>query len=329
MQTLEFSIRKIIKCFSQERRPNLNKLLSRITCLILSVVVASSMSLPVFAAERDNMTASVTDPYTITSHYVEDLVTLSQEEIKALPIDSARDLFEEAFLVPSTSYSDEEVMLALEGLGFGLKFEQAMQEAKATTEYEPCVPIGSSFAQPNSITSGVSYSGGVGVAWVRDTTSGHSPLTLGEILSGTYTLEVDYITWDTAASVLTGSASYNAYSSLASQVAAGAGGAALAAYICSVLGISGGPATVVSTAVSIAVGWGWDWLSKIDRSRMKTCFDGMSKAKTQYMKVQFMWSSNMVNKFYSVVTKTSTISNPFPGTYGNWYKNKYGYLYSY
>lgn len=64
--------------------------------------------------------------------------------------------------------------------------------------------------------------GDVGVAWTRDTTSGHSPLTLNEVLFDTYTLEVDYITWDTAASIFAASASYSAFSDLTQQVLAGA-----------------------------------------------------------------------------------------------------------
>jgi hypothetical protein len=53
-------------------------------------------------------------------------------------------------------------------------------------------------------------------------------------------------------------------------------------------------------------------------------FDEMSTSKNQYMKVKFMWSSNMVNKIYSTVNRTTTISDPFPGTYGDWYRDKYG-----
>lgn len=108
-------------------------------------------------------------------------------------------------------------------------------------------------------------------------------------------------------------------------LATGATGAALGTCICKALDISGVPATVSSVAVGAVVGLGWNWLKKLDRSNMYNCFKKMNK--NQYLKVQFLWSSNVVNKCYSRVTKTSTIENPYPGTYGTWHKNKYGYLY--
>lgn len=291
------------------------KEIKRFVSLVLAFCMLTLTPLTALAAEER-------DPYTIEGQYVEELVQLSEEALEGLPIEQAEVLFEKAFSVPPNNYTEDEVRLGLDGLAFALKFQAAMDEIKKTVETEPSYP-----AATRSTTGSVSYSGNVGVAWIRDTTTGHSPLTLGEILSGTYTLEVDYITWDTAASILASSANYNAFEDLVSLVAAGATGTALSVYICSVLNLTGGPATVASVAVGAVVGLGWNWLSKIDRSNMYNCFTGMSS--NQYMKVQFMWSGNMVNKFYTTVSKGSTISNPFSGTYGDWYKDTFGYLYSY
>jgi|GEM_PF-5411600 len=100
---------------------------------------------------------------------------------------------------------------------------------------------------------------------------------------------------------------------------------AIGAYIASVLGLATAPATITGAIVGVAVGFGWDWMKSIDRSRMYNSFSSMGK--TQYLKVQFMWASNMVNKFYTAIAKGSYAPNPFLGTFGDWYGNKYGYLY--
>jgi hypothetical protein len=266
------------------------------------------------------------DPYSATGKYVQELVDLDNEQLKALPIEEADVLFEKAYSVQANDYTEDEIRRGLEGLAFALKFQKAMDEIKAAeTQQQSFMSV-----NPMSVKDGVSYSGDVGVAWTRDITSGHSPLTLSETLSGTYTLEVDYITWDTVATILAASASFDGYSDLKQQVAVGTSSSILSGIICSALGITGGPATVASIAVGAVVGLGWDWLKSIDRSRMYDSFKTMNKKdKNQYMKVEFMYSNRTVNKFYSIISKTSSISNPFPGMYGDWRKDKFGYLYSY
>lgn len=290
---------------------------------LISFVLISSMclslSLPALAAS-----SNAVDPYSVEGQYVQELVDLTKEEIDALPLAKAEGLFEQAFGVSAKNYSEDEIRLALDGLAFGLKFQVSMNAIKAAEDRVS----GNTGGSTRGTTSGKTYSGSVGVAWTRDTTSGNSPLTLGEILSGTYTLEVDYITWATAATILAASGSYNAFSDLALLVSQGATGATLAYYICTALGITGGPASIASVAVGVAVAWGWNWLNSINRTNMLNCFNNMEQT-GEYMKVQFMWSSNMVNKFYTTVSKTTTIPNPFPGTYGNWHTDTYGYLYGY
>ena len=296
------------------------KLFKKFLCLVLIGIFTLTSSLTAFATEVQNEI----DSYTIEGKYVKELVDLSADEIIELSLSDAKVLFEEAFIVPADNYTEDEIRLVLDGLAFGLKFQEYKEEARKAIESKST----NSF-ESFSTTDNTTYSGSIGVSWIRDTRSGKSPLTLGEILSGTYTLEVDYLTWDTASAILAASANYNAFQDLVELVLTGATGTALSAYICSVLGITGGPATVTSLAVGTAVGFGWNWIRSVDRSRMYNCFVDMNKSKNQYMKVQFMWSSNMVNRFYSTVSKTCTITNPFPGTYGDWNKDTYGYMYSY
>ena len=74
--------------------------MKKITALFLSLVMLFALSVPAFAAEPD-----VTyDPYSIDANYVQELVDLSQEEIAALPLDQAKELFEKAFSVSANDY---------------------------------------------------------------------------------------------------------------------------------------------------------------------------------------------------------------------------------
>lgn len=284
----------------------MNKILKRSICFILCLTMVLSTNLVAFAAEAEPI-----DPYTITGQYVEELVTYTEEEIVALPITEAEELFEEAFNVSANNFTEEEIRLALDGWAFALKYQSVINWARAA-----------------STTSDQKYYGSIGLAWVRDTTSSGTPLTLGEILSGCYTLEVDYISWDTAATLLAASSDYNVYEDLVTAVGAGATGSTLTTIICVALGITNPVATTIaSTVVGAAVGVGWNYLASLDRDRMHECFTQMGR--NDYMKVQFMWASNMVNKFYTVYTPSSNnFANPFPGTYGTWYTGKFGYLYN-
>ena len=145
----------------------MTKCFKKCLSLLLAIVLCMGTTNTAFAAEER-------DPYTIEGHYVEELVQLNEEELANLPLEQAETLFEEAFAVPADNYTEDEIRLGLDGLSFGLKFQLIMDEIKKTADTEPSYP-----AKTRSTTSSVSYSGDIGVAWVRDTTSGHSPLTLG------------------------------------------------------------------------------------------------------------------------------------------------------
>lgn len=250
------------------------------------------------------------DPYTIKGQYVQELIDLDDEELSALPFVEAAALFEKAFGVDARSFTEEEIRLGLEGLAFGLRVQELHDSIKSTAD---------------STTGKTIYTGSIGVAWVRDTKK--SPLTLGEILSGVYTLEVDWLTYQQATIILAASASYDFFSELRDGIITGVGSAVLTEIICAALGLSYLPATITSFAVGLVVGLGWNYLRKIDRARMYDCYTTMNN--TYMMKVQFMWASHKVNKIYTRVYRTVNIHNPFPGTYGYWYKDNFGYLYSY
>ncbi len=131
------------------------------------------MTMPAFTVE-DN-------PYSIESRYVQGTIDLDEEQIKALSIEEAKVLFEKRFSVKANNYIEDEIRLALDCLVFSLKFQEAMAEIKEVIETQ--------LSSPFSTTDSAQYSGNIGVVWIRDTTSGRSSLTLGEILSGTYNLE--------------------------------------------------------------------------------------------------------------------------------------------
>lgn len=235
--------------------------------LVLSMIWAISAT--AFAQQKQ-------DPNNIVGHYVEELVIMSDEELASLSLVEASLLFEKAFHVSSNSYSEDEIRMGISGLSFGLKFQSAMDLFRTAQEENIYSPCG---VQPT--TGGQYYSGKIGVAWTRDTSSDRSPLTLAEIFSGTYTLEVDFLTWDTAATILAASANYNFFQDLSESFALGITETALSAKICSMLGLAKAPAAIASLAVSVVIGMGWNWLRSLDRSAMLKCFEKMSH--NQYM----------------------------------------------
>jgi hypothetical protein len=159
---------------------------------------------------------------------------------------------------------------------------------------------------------------------VRDTTK--SPLTLGEILFGVYTLEVDWLTYETVAIILAASADDNIYSELVDAVATNLAPATITAIICAVLGVPTIP-TITSIAVGTVVSLGWNYLRKIDRANMYDCWTTMNNM--YMMEVKFMYANGWLNRICTRKYRTVWIYNPFPGTYGYWHKDKYGILYSY
>lgn len=281
--------------------------------VVLSMVLSTSAT--AFAQQKQ-------DPHNIVGHYVEELVLMSEEELANLSSIEVASLFEEAFQVSSSHYSEDEMRLGLDGLSFGLKFQSAVDILNAAQAKNASSTYG---AQPT--TGGQYYSGKIGVAWTRDTSSGRSPLTLAEIFSGTYTLEVDFLTWDTVATILAASTSYNVFQDITESIVLGASEAALSAKICSILNLKGITEAIAALAISAVITMGWNWLRSLDRAAMLKCFEKMSH--NQYMRVQFMWAADMVNRFYSTIPKTSVIPNPFPGFYSDWRIDKFGVYYGY
>lgn len=305
------------------------KRLKRIFCvLFMFALLSMSEKMAMASISIDVGSGANEDLYAIEGQYVPELVEMEQETLDRMSIEEASRLFEKAFHVDSAGFSEKEIRMGVNGLSFALRFQGFIETFDNSIQLDSLPARNRAKAVPAE--DGCRYSGSKGVAWVRKTSTGYSPLTLGEILSGVYTLEVDYLTWDTVAAMLAASADYNAFKDLAELVAVGAGGAALAKAICTLLGITAGAIpTITSVAVGAVVGLGWNWLKSIDRSNMYKAFKKMSNAKTQYMKIQFLWASDMVNKCYSIVPKTEVIPNPFPGICGEWFTNRYGYMYGY
>ena len=146
------------------------------------------------------------------------------------------------------------------------------------------------------------------------------PLLLLEALSGTYTLEVDYLTYKMAVTIYAAGSDYDFFTSLKN-----AGTTSVAsALICAKMGLS--DLVIPSVIVSIVVGMGWDALSALDRSAMKDVLDQMSYS--SMMKVTFVTANNFVTKCYSLYSPSTTynsaadnftyrnIANPYSGKYG-------------
>jgi hypothetical protein len=176
-----------------------------------------------------------------------------------------------------------------------------------------------------------SYTGNIGVAWVRDTSPGRSPITFSEAFSGVYTLEVDFLAYHQAAAILAASKSFKSFTALSDAAGSGA-----SSVICSSLGI--GDISVPSETVRSVVALGWPCLSSIDRDKMYNTFVYM--AHSDLMKVHCMMAGGMAIKGYSIYSTTtklnpdtqtytySNIANPSAGKYGFWRTDEFGCLFT-
>lgn len=279
----------------------------RFTCFILIGVITLNSNLIALANETVHI-----DSNQITASYVSELSEMEFSDIENLSADEVNIYFEKAFLISADYYSIEDKISALKAVSTFQKFR--------------------TFARASSTTSSLSsYTGNKGVAWVRDT--GNSPLTLAEALSGTYTLEVDYLTYKYAITLYAAGSDYNFFTSLKNAATT----AVASTLICNKLGISN--MTIPSAVISAVVSLGWDIVNSLDRSNMKTVIDKMSYS--NMMQVSFMTANNYLTKVYSLYSPTAkynsssdnftykNLKNPCSGKYGNWYANHIGYLYSY
>lgn len=283
-------------------------MMKKILSLLLVFAMLFSISVTAFASEIPQ------DPNEIYASSVPELKGISFEQIESFSENELDYYFEKAFPLDANDYTYEEKLSVVKAISVAESYQ--------------------SIARATSTTSNLSsYTGNEGVAWVRDTTSGHSPLTFAEALSGTYTLEVDYLTYKMAVTIYAAGSDYNFFTSLKN-----AGTTSVAsALICAKMGLS--DLVIPSVIVSIVVGMGWDALSALDRSAMKDVLDQMSYS--SMMKVTFMTANNFVTKCYSIYSPSTTynsaadnftyrnIANPYSGKYGFWYTNQTGYLYSY
>lgn len=283
--------------------------MKKFICSFLSLVIIFSLTTSAFGYDA----ANEYDPARIDAQYVQELVDLKQEEIAALPLEQAEQLFEKAFNVSAKDYTENEIRMVLDGLGYGLKFQIYTN-------------VANTFFNVRSVKGhSVGYYGDIGVAWTRDTSK--SPLTLQELLSGMYTLEVDYLTWESAASILTASISQSTFDKLADLVATGVSSTVLGNFIATSLELTGTSVSVASVVASVVIGFGWDWLRNLDRNSMLSVFQAMSH--TNKLKVEFMWTSNAVTRIYTSIPKTNIIANPYPDVYSDWTIDTYGILYNY
>ena len=282
------------------------------------------------------------NPDEIYASYVPELVKLTDEEIEALSIDEVNELFQKAFKVSPQYFTEEEVRLAVKNLSIALKLQTLNELGKLAVSTVPTVKgnetsILATSSTSSSTTSNLSsYTGSIGVAWVRDTT--RSPLSLSEILSNTFTLEVDYITWGTAATILAASSDYSVFQDLKVYIAQGATVYAMTKLILKTLGLTGSAATITSEVVALVVSLGWNLLQNIQRDAMYNCFKKMRKD-IDLMKINYMTVNGSIVRTYSVFSPSKysvnskgvytyyNIPNPYPGKYGYWYINKYAYLY--
>ncbi len=271
----------------------------------LSVFLAFMLTLTCLPATS----LAAPDPYKVSANHVQELVDLDADSIASLSLADVSNLFGQAFNVSSDIYTEEQIRSAVQGLSFALKAERLRGIVASSTQ------------------DGTTYDGDVGLAWIRDTVE--SPLTLGEILAG-YTLEVDYLCWETVATLLATSSSEVNFLHFLELLLVGASGAELGAAVVEALKLTGITANIATLVVATACAFGWDYLKSIDRQNMQRCFSDMSQSDMMEVHFAYTPSIGMVTKIYSCFqADEGYIENPFPTKYGEWRFNEYACLYSY
>jgi hypothetical protein len=217
----------------------------------LSVLIVSALLLTMSAMALATE-GEAADPYAAEAVYVQELADITDEEIAELSLTEAETLFEQAFGVDADNFAEEEIRAVITGLSFAFKFQNEVQ-ARKESEPSEVISVAPSGGRTRSSTFALAYSGSVGAAWVRDISAGKSPLTVSESLLNSYTLEVDYLTWDTTATLLVESGSYVWYQDLQLLLAQGATGSALSAYVIAALGLGGPIAAVAAIAIQESI----------------------------------------------------------------------------
>mgnify|MGYP000994999110 CR=1 FL=1 len=164
------------------------------------------------------------------------------------------------------------------------------------------------------------YYGDIGIVWLRDLD--RSPLTPAEAFAGNYTLEIDYLTYETAASINALATDYSKYTyfiNLAENIGTGAA----AAYLCSIAGIG----TISSVIVGALVSTTWTIIKTYDDYQFSQTLHRMDAS--SFMKVMYFQSSETgVTKGYYVYA-----SNPpykvegIENKHGNWRIDTFSVLY--
>lgn len=291
--------------------------MKRFISLLLSVAILLTVSVPALAAEQS------VNPDELYATMIPEVTNMTREEVDNLPEEQIDRYFEQAFdnKVSAEDYSYSEKLSAVEAVALVGKFEQATEQYGIATR-----------ATTSTKSNLSSYTGSKGVVWVRDTQK--SPLSFGEALSGTFTLEVDYLTYYQAVSIYALSSDFNFFTSVKNA----AGTAAASALICAKLKLPA-DATIPAAAISFAISLGWDILGALDRSNMNKALQEMKY--TSLMKVYFMTANNFLTRVYECYNlpsgnvswvasveafKYKNIPIPYD-LYGTWYPGVVGKLY--
>ncbi len=294
-----------------------NNIHIKILSFILVIVITITYNVSVLAMEYD--VRSQIDLYQYDANYVEKLDILNENEIENLKTTEANELFEEAFNISSKYFTEKEVRLAIEEWSSVIKLNSLSKTQKSTSTY---LKTASTSTKGNK-----TYTGNVGLAWIRDTTSKGSPLSLGEIISGCYTIEVDYLPWETVATILAAASKETVFDRLKVWALGGVSSTLLTTLVCTSLGITGAPATITAVIVSAVVSIGWGLLKQLDKNRMSDAFNKMKK--NEWLRADFMTYDHQIYRHYKSYKPVSHVfKNPF-NQYGKWYSNDYGIKYSY
>lgn len=247
-----------------------------------------------------------------------------KQDIRNLSSEQIDTLFSEAFDESAENYSQEEKTTALISIATVNKFSQATSTNRTRS------------SEDSYMGDLDSYYGGVGVSWVRDIRSGKSPLKLLEALSGTYILEVDYLTFAETAAIAFASLEEDNFALFVNSGAP----SIITTIITTAMNLDP-KAVITATTISTIVSAGWAKVSSMDSEAFAQATGEMKL--TDMLRVSFNTTNNStITKAYSVYTPKASvyddstdfyryydIKSPTPEKYGFWKPNEIGILRSY
>lgn len=251
-----------------------------------------------------------------------ELFNKSTDDIEYLQLLDAQKLFKEVYPNEDpTTFTEKDLKTILLGLLVWYENTDNQRNSLATGEgiiYKDGIyPL---------YTGGYQYTRDIGVACIRDP---KYPPTSSEVLGGGYYREVDFATKSESITILSAAKGTSSYNHLKDFLISGASSATITKYVVSLLGLTTSTGIKVTSGIVGAVtAVAYNYISQYETNTIESLAKKMTNE--QYLKVRYFVSLSpyyKVYREYSLVPKTTIISNPLRPFHVLWYGDEFGKLY--